>query len=69
MLETAREPMALTVSACDASGRTPSASSARSSWRSSSGLPDVVRWHAAMKALVRASPSRSRTSCGGAVRR
>ena len=49
-LETARDPIARTVSACAASGRTPSASRALSSWRSSSGLPEVVRKQAATNA-------------------
>ena len=39
----AREPIARTTSACAASGCTPSVSSARSSWRTSSGLPPVLR--------------------------
>ena len=60
-LDTAREPTARTVSGWDTSGRTPSASSARRSWRSSSGLPDVMRWHASTNASA-ASPSRSCTS-------
>ena len=68
MLETAREPIALTVSACDASGRTPSTCRARSSWRSSSGLPAVVRWQAGDERSCAASPSRSRTSWAVALR-
>ena len=40
--ETARGPIARTTAAWSASGRTPSASSARNSWRSSSGLPPVA---------------------------
>ena len=60
-LETARDPIARTVSACDASGRTPSASRARSSWRSRSGLPDVVRKQAAANASS-APASRARTT-------
>ena len=67
MLDTAREPIAVTVSACDASGRTRSLCRARSSWRSSSGLPVVVRWHAAMKLSSAGSPSRCRTRSPTAV--
>jgi hypothetical protein len=61
MLATAREPQAMTRSAWAASGRTRSASSARSSWRSSSGLPAVVVWQAARNSGA-GSPSRRRTS-------
>ena len=57
----AREPLAITRSACAASGRTRSASSARSNWRSSSGLPAVVVWHAARNSGA-GSPRRRRTS-------
>ncbi len=62
MLDTARDPIAFTVSACDASGRTPSTCRARSSWRSSSGLPPVVRWQAVTNGSCASAPRRSRTS-------
>jgi hypothetical protein len=61
MLDTAREPIATTVSACAASGRTRSASRPRSSCRSSSGLPEVVRWQARVNSGDTGSPSRRPT--------
>ena len=67
MLDTAREPIAVTVPACASAGRTPSVSSARSSCRSSSGLPEVVRWQAATNRGSAPSPSRAPHEVGDAL--
>ena len=68
VLETARGPTARTTAAWSATGRTPSASSARRSWRSSSGLPPVASWHAAQNAGSASPGSRSRISAVVAAR-
>ncbi len=66
VLDTARGPTARTTSTWSATGWTPSASSARRSWRSSSGLPPVAWWQAAQKPGSASSPRRSRTSAATA---
>ena len=56
----ARDPTARTVSTWAASGGTPWSASARSSWRRSSGLPEVIRWQVATNVSA-PRPSRSVT--------
>ena len=64
LLEMAREPDATTRSACEASGRTPSAARACSSWQSRSGLPEVVRWQAVTNKGPRAAAEASLDQLG-----